>query len=130
MSRDELLGKYQTFYQMSNDEIDSLCEQIRQLKLSKNQINEFLEYLIDQSLHDHNKQLTSVVRLFYHLYKQNYITKSHVIEVFSNILSKIHHYEKEFALFKSELAAIVAHLLWFGLVHPDNEGLLLFRRNL
>lgn len=118
MSRDELLSKFNEFYQTINDDLETIYENIRSLKMSKAQINQFVEYLIDQSLHEQNKQIESIVRLVCHLHKVNFIASSNIIQVISNILSKIHDYEKELSLFKSNLAMIIARL-----IHQEQEGL-------
>ncbi len=111
MTRDELLAKYNSFIQMSDDDLELILNQLRSLKLSKNQIIEFIQYLFDQSLHEHNKNISFIARLLNHLYKNTFITNNQCIHVLTNILSKIYDYEKEFSLFKSELATIIANII-------------------
>ena len=115
MTREELFSKYQSFLHMTLDDFDSILDQLRLLKLSKNQLNEFIEYLFDRSLHEHNKSIVYLVRLLHYLQKNNLISNNQCLQVLSNMLNKIHDYEKEFALFKSELATIMAHLIGLGL---------------
>ncbi|CAF3772185.1 unnamed protein product, partial [Rotaria sp. Silwood1] len=106
MTRDELFLKYNTFFQMSLNDFDIILNELRTLKLSKNQIIEFIQYLFDQSLHEHNKNILFITRLLIYLYKNTFITNNQCLNVLINILSKTHDYEKELSLFKSELATI------------------------
>jgi hypothetical protein len=46
-----------------------------------------------------------------YLHKNTFITNQQCLHVLTNILSKIHDYEKEFSLFKSELATIIANII-------------------
>jgi hypothetical protein len=112
ITRDELFSKYNSFLQMSLEDLEIILNQLRSLKLSKNQIIEFIQYLFDQSLHEHNKNILFIVRLLIYLHKNSFITNNQCIHVLTNILSKIHDYEKELSLFKSELATIIANIIW------------------
>lgn len=135
MTRDELLSKYNTFLQMSCDDFETILNDLRTLKLSKNQTIEFIQYLFDQSLHEHNKNILFISRLLIYLHKNSYITSNQCINVLTNILSKIHDYEKELALFKSELAAIIANLIWISLTNDQdgtinhNNGTIISKKN-
>ena len=120
MTREELLAKYNSFFQMSSDDFELILNQLRELKLSKNQIIEFLQYLFDQSLHEHNKNISFLVRLMSYLHKNSFLTNQQCLHVLNNILSKIHDYEKEFALFKSELATILANIIWICLTNEQD----------
>ena len=120
MTREDLFSKYQSFLQMSLDDFELILNQLRTLKLSKIQSIEFLQYLFDQSLHEHNKNLLFLVRLMIYLYKNTFITNHQCLNVLTNILSKIHDYEKEIALFKSELATLIANIIWIGLTNEQD----------
>jgi len=121
MTREELFSKYHSFLQMTSDDFDQILDELRLLKLSKNQLNEFLQYIFDQSLHEHNKSIGYLVHLLQHLYKGNLINSNQSLQVLTNMLNKIHDYEKEFALFKSELATIMAHLIALGLTNDQED---------
>lgn len=112
MANEELLLKYNSFLQMSLDDFETILNQLRSLKLTKNQTNEFLQYLFDQSLHEQNKNILFLARLLIYLHKNSFITNNQCIHVLTNILGKIHDYEKQFSLFKSELATIIANIIW------------------
>jgi hypothetical protein len=112
MTRDELFAKYNSFLQMSDEDLEIILNQLRALKLSKSQTTEFIQYLFDQSLHEHNKNILLIARLLIYLHKNTFITSNQCIHVLTNILSKIHDYEKELSLFKSELATIIANIIW------------------
>ena len=120
ITHDELFSKYNSFLQMSFEDFEIILNQLRLLKLSKNQIIEFLQYLFDQSLHEHNKNILFIVRLLIYLYKNTFITNNQCILVLTNILSKIHDYEKELSLFKSELATIIANIIWTCLINEQD----------
>ncbi|CAF0890957.1 unnamed protein product [Adineta steineri] len=122
ITRDELFSKYNTFLQMSLDDFELIHNQLRTLKLSKSQIVEFIQYLFDQSLHEHNKNILFIVRLLIYLHKNSFLTNQQCINVLTNILSKIHDYEKEFALFKSELATIIANIIWACLTNEQDDS--------
>ena len=121
MTRDELFSKYNSFLQMSLENFETILEQLRSLKLSKNQTIEFIQYLFDQSLFEHNENVLFISRLLIYLNKLTFITSHQCIHVLTNILSKIHDYEKELSLFKSELATIIAHIIWICLTN-DQDG--------
>ncbi|CAF3002832.1 unnamed protein product [Rotaria sp. Silwood2] len=121
MTRDELFLKYNFFLQMSLNDFEIILNELRSLKLSKNQTIEFIQYLFDQSLHEHNKNILFIARLLIYLYKNTFITNNQCINVLANILSKIHDYEKELSLFKSELATIIANIIWICLIN-DQDG--------
>jgi hypothetical protein len=120
MTRDELFSKYNSFLQMSFDDFENILNQLRTLKLSKNQIIEFLQYLFDQSLYEHNKNILFLVRLIIYLHKNIFITNTQCLHVLTNILSKIHDYEKELSLFKSELATLIANIIWTCLTNEQD----------
>ncbi|CAF4430739.1 unnamed protein product [Rotaria socialis] len=122
MTRDDLLLKYSSFLQMTVDDFELIHNELRALKLSKNQTIEFIQYLFDQSLHEHNKNILFIARLLIYLYKNTFITNNHCINVLMNILAKIHDYEKELALFKSELATIIANIIWAGLINDQDDS--------
>jgi len=128
MTRDELFSKYNSFFQMSSDDFELILNQLRSLKLSKNQILEFIQYLFDQSLHEHNKNILFLVRLLIYLHKNTFITNNQCINVLTNILSKIYDYEKELSLFKSELATIIANIIWACLAN-EQDGKLNTQKN-
>jgi hypothetical protein len=128
MTRDELFSKYNSFFQMSSDDFELILNQLRSLKLSKNQILEFIQYLFDQSLHEHNKNILFLVRLLIYLHKNTFITNNQCINVLTNILSKIYDYEKELSLFKSELATIIANIIWACLTN-EQDGKLNTQKN-
>lgn len=121
LTREELFSKYHRFLQMTPEQFDDILDQIRLLKLSKSQWNEFVQYLFDQSLHEHNQSISYIVRLLQHLQRAQLIGSNFCLQVLTNILNKIHDYEKEYALFKSELATIMAHLIAAGL-NGEHEG--------
>ena len=86
------------------------------------QLNEgFFQYLFDQSLHEHNKNVIFIVRLLIYLYKNTFLTNQQCIQVLQSILEKIHDYEKEVSLCKSELATIIAKIIWICL-NNDQDG--------
>jgi len=120
MTREELLEKYNSFFQMSFDDFEIILNQLRILKLSKNQTIEFIQYLFDQSLHEHNKNILFLVKLLIYLHKNTFITNIQCLNVLTNILSKIYDYEKELSLFKSELAAIIANIIWACLTNEQD----------
>lgn len=111
LTRDELLAKYNSFIHMSIDEFETIISELRSLKLSKNQIIEFIQYLFDQSFQQINEIRSLIIQLLIYLHKQTFITNQQCLQVLTNILSKIHDYEKEFALFKSQLASVLAEIL-------------------
>jgi translation initiation factor 4G len=123
MTRDELFSKYNSFIQMSFDDFENILNQLRSLKLSKNQIIEFIQYLFDQSLYEHNKNILFLVRLIIYLHKNTFITNNQCLHVLTNILSKIHDYEKELSLFKSELATLIANIIWMCLTNEQDGKL-------
>ena len=120
MTRDELFAKYQSFLQMSPDEFELILQQLRDLKLSKSQSIEFLQYLFDQSLREHNQNIRSLVRLSIYLHKNAFISNHQCLQILTNILSKIQDYEKDIALFKSELATLIANILWTCLTNEQD----------
>jgi len=120
MTRDELLEKYNSFIQMSFDDFEIILNQLRSLKLTKNQIIEFIQYLFDQSLHEQNKNILFLARLLIYLHKNSFITNNQCLHVLTNILAKIHDYEKQFSLFKSELAIIIANIIWTCLINEQD----------
>ncbi|CAF4323833.1 unnamed protein product, partial [Rotaria sp. Silwood2] len=122
MTRDELFLKYNFFLQMSLNDFEIILNELRSLKLSKNQTIEFIQYLFDQSLHEHNKNILFIARLLIYLYKNTFITNNQCINVLANILSKIHDYEKELSLFKSELATIIANIIWICLINDQDDS--------
>ncbi|UJR15069.1 hypothetical protein I4U23_002039 [Adineta vaga] len=122
ITRDELLSKYNSFLQMSIDDFETIHNELRSLKLSKNQIIEFLQYFFDQSLHEHNKHILFIARLLTYLYKHTFLTNQQCLNVLTNILSKIHDYEKEIPLFKSELATIIANIIWISLNNEHDDS--------
>jgi hypothetical protein len=130
ITREELFFKYQSFLQMSIDDFEIILHQLRALKLTNNQIIEFLQYLFDQSLHEHNKNILFLVRLFIYLHKNTFITNQQCLHVLTNILSKIHDYEKEFSLFKSELATIIANIIGNCLTNEQDGNLNLDKKPL
>ncbi|CAF0982846.1 unnamed protein product [Rotaria sordida] len=121
ITRDELFSKYNSFLHMSFNDFEYILNELRLLKLSKNQIIEFIQYLFDQSLHEHNKNILFISRLLIYLYKNTFITNNQCINVLTNILSKIHDYEKELSLFKSELSTIIANIIWASLINDQDD---------
>ncbi len=120
VTQEDLFAKYNSFLQMSTDDFETILNQLRALKLGKNQTIEFLQYLFDQSLHEHNQNIGSIVRLLIYLHKNTFITNQQCIHVLSNILAKIHDYEKQYSLFKSELATIIANIIWACLTNEQD----------
>lgn len=116
MTREDLHMKYQTFLQLS---FEIILQQLRDLKLSKSQTSDFLQYLFDQSLHEQNKNIEHHVRLAIYLQKNSFITNHQCLQVLTNILSKIQDYEKQIALFKSELATLIANIIWACLTNEQ-----------
>lgn len=111
LTRDELLTKYNSFLQLSPDDFESILNQLRSLKLSKNQIIEFIQYLFEQSFQQTDSIRSFIVQLLIYLNKQTFLSNQQCLQVLTNILSNIHGYEKEFALFKSQLATTLAEIL-------------------
>lgn len=122
ITRDELFTKYQSFLQMSSDEFDVILQQLRDLKLSKSQSIEFLQYIFDQSLREQNQNIRQLVRLCIYLQKNSFINNHQCLQVLTNILSKIQDYEKDIALFKSELATLIANFIWSCLTNEQDGG--------
>jgi len=129
LTREELFLKYNSFFQMSINDFETILIQLRSFKLSKNQIIEFIQYLFDQSLHEHNKNILFLVRLLIYLHKNTFITNNQCINVLTNILSKIYDYEKELSLFKSELATIIANIIWICLTDEQDGKLNIKKKN-
>ena len=120
MTREDLWMKYQSFLQMSSEDFEFILQQLRDLKLSKSQTLEFLQYLFDQSLHEQNKNIRHLVRLAIYLQKNSFITNHQCVQVLTNILLKIQDYEKDIALFKSELATLIANIIWACLTNEQD----------
>lgn len=123
MTHEELLLKYNSFFQMSFEDLETILDQLRSLKLSKNQIIEFIQHLFDQSLHEHNKNILFLSKLLSYLHKNSFINNNQCIHVLTNILAKIHDYEKQFSLFKSELSTIIANIIWTCLTNEQDGKL-------
>ncbi|CAF1033586.1 unnamed protein product [Adineta ricciae] len=121
-TREDLLSKYNSFLQMTIDDFESILNDLRSLKLSKNQIIEFLQYVFDQSLQENNKNILFIARLLIYLHKNTFLTNQQCLQVLTNILSKIHDYEKEIPLFKSELATILANIIWIPLNNEHDDS--------
>jgi hypothetical protein len=129
MTHEELFEKYNSFFQLSFEDFEIILNQLRSLKLSKNQTIEFIQYLFDQSLHEHNKNILFIIKLLIYLHKNTFITNIQCINVLTNILSNIHDYEKQLSLFKSELSAIIANIIWACLTNEQDNTTNISKKN-
>ncbi|CAF0928386.1 unnamed protein product, partial [Didymodactylos carnosus] len=110
LSLEELHEKYDT-YLTSENNTETIVQQIRHLKLSKRQTIEFGEYLLIKSIYNHKKNIDSLCKLLQELYKNSLFTNDQCITVISNLLQKTNDHEKDIPLFKSEFSFILAKLI-------------------
>jgi hypothetical protein len=104
MTHEELFEKYNSFFQLSFEDFEIILNQLRSLKLF-------------------------IIKLLIYLHKNTFITNIQCINVLTNILSNIHDYEKQLSLFKSELSAIIANIIWACLTNEQDNTTNISKKN-